>query len=258
MELGLETLKITVFTKPNCLWCSELLDRLQPIVEQKNVIVSPLDSTQEDLSPYLDVYGKITIPSVLIGDVLLPGIPEIEEIWPLVLGQTYESKASRVHTFSCFEAYSGLMKHLINRIFEAGSPGTASFIISNVPHQIPNQFWQIVSTSLIFFLSDFENIRIDDRPAFQELLNHENAQIGHIQTLNSWFIGNDGGFMKAKLLGDIIYGTWSITSNVSLPKMEIISTFITAWECAMQLDNFLNITQRPLDLSLILDEIEQL
>jgi hypothetical protein len=253
-------LKITVFTKPNCVWCAELFDRLQPLIEHTNLIVSPFDSSQEDLTPYVEKFGKIAIPSVLVGDTLFQGIPEEDDLVSLILkgASTDEETGPLIHNFSCSISYSDLVEHIMSRIIDTALASSALFIMTETPQYIPKpSFWKAAEKSPVFFLSNFEDFSPSDRPDLAELLkNHDNVVIGHIKNSSNWFAATDEGFMKARLLGNTIFGAWS--TNNAVAKTEIIFTFESEWQRARKVDKKLIVQDEFLDPNMLKNEIQDL
>jgi hypothetical protein len=255
-----QPLKITVFTKPNCIWCAELLDKLQPLIEHTNVIVSPFDSSKDDMTPYVEKYGQIGIPSVLIGDVLFQGIPEEDDLVSLILKEASSERIAepRIHTFSCSTSYSDLVQHIMIRIMDTASKSSTLFLIAEKPQHVPLQaFLRAAEKSSIFLLSNFEPFNPPERPELFELLNqHENVVIGHLKESINWFAATDEGFMKARRHGDTIFGAWS--TNNAVAKAEIILTFTSEWQRARKVDKFLKVQNELLDPNLISEEIQDL
>jgi hypothetical protein len=250
-------LTVTVFIKPNCIWCTELLEKLQSLIEHTNLIVNPVDSSQEDLTPFVDKYGQIAIPSILVGDQLIQGIPEESDLVSLLLRHSFDGKTAepRIHTFSCSTTYSDLINHIINRIADTASSSGALFVIAGVPRDIPMQvFWRASEGFPIYIISDFRDLPDSDRTKVRDLVaNHDNIRIGHLENPTSWFVATDEGFMKAQRLKDIIFGAWSTTPGVA--KTEISTSFLSAWQIARRIDKKLTVQDELLDPNTVISEI---
>lgn len=249
-----------MFTKPNCIWCAELLDKLQPLIEHTNLIVSPFDSSKDDMTPYVEKYGQIGIPSVLVGDVLFQGIPEEDDLVSLILKEasSEQTEGPKIHNFSCSTSYSDLVQHIMSRIMDTASKSSALFLITEEPSYVPLQaFWRAAEKSSVFLLSNFETFNPPNRSELVKLLNqHDNVVIGHLRDSSNWFAATDEGFMKARRLGDTIFGAWS--TNNAVAKTEIIFTFISEWQRARKVDKLLKVQEELLDSSLINTEIQDL
>jgi glutaredoxin len=248
---------VTVFIKPNCIWCTELLEKLQSLIEHTNIIVNPVDSSREDLTPFVEKYGKIAIPSILVGDRLIQGIPEESDLVSLILKHSFDGKTAepRIHTFSCSITYSNLITHIINRIADTASPSGALFVIAGLPKDIPMQvFWRASEGFPIYIISDFKDLSDSDRAKLGALAaNHENIRLGHLENPTSWFVATDEGFMKAQRLRDIILGAWSTTPGVA--KTEISTSFLSAWQIAKRIDKKLMVQDELLSPNTVISEI---
>ena len=82
-----ESLKVNVFTSPNCSFCNEALDAAYEVADKFNHLQLPvevIETSVEERPEIIEHFNAIALPMIVVGNSRIIGLPRNEDIENLI------------------------------------------------------------------------------------------------------------------------------------------------------------------------------